>query len=69
MGLINTISIVIRKTIGCSRHRSPWEGGYSGRQRWEKVKLAYDLVLKLDPFLLTYTIVKFDVFLASKLTL
>ncbi len=39
------------------------------QQRWEKVKLAYDLVLKLDPFLLTQTIVKFDVFLESKLKL
>ncbi len=38
-------------------------------QRWEKVKLAHDSVLELDPFLLTQTFLTQDVFLKSKLKL
>ncbi len=44
------------------RHRASIHSVSSRRQRCEKVKLAHDSVLELDPFLLTQTFLTQDVF-------
>ena len=55
--------------------RSGWwvigrgSAGDDGAQRWEKVKLAHDSVLELDPFSPTLTFMTQDNFFKSELKL